>query len=174
MSSDRPPAPPPDPVRPSDDAARALAQGLMAGARFAALATLTPEGAPFVSRIAFGLDPEGRPLSLISDLAAHSQHLAADPRAALLLGEPGDKGDPLVHPRLTLQVTARSLRHTDPGHAALAAHYLRDHPKARLYIGFADFALVRFTVQSGMLNGGFGRAFRLSPQDLARGGTTRR
>ncbi len=48
----------------------------------------------------------------------------------------------------------------------MAAHWLRDHPKAKLYIGFADFSFALFDVQSAYLNGGFGRAFVLTPGDL--------
>jgi putative heme iron utilization protein len=48
----------------------------------------------------------------------------------------------------------------------LRAHWLKGHPKAALYIDFADFAFVRLTPESALLNGGFGRAFRLSPEDL--------
>ena len=84
------------------------------------------------------------------------------------MGEPGDRGDPLTHPRLTLQATAHPLRHGEAGHAALLAHYLDQRPKAKLYAGFADFFLVRFALAGGLLNGGFGKAFRLTEADLAR------
>ena len=50
---------------------------------------------------------------------------------------------------------------------ALRAHYLATHPKAKLYIDFADFNFVGFEVEAGHLNGGFGKAFRLTPADLA-------
>jgi putative heme iron utilization protein len=53
-----------------------------------------------------------------------------------------------------------------PDRPALRAHWLKGHPKAALYIDFADFAFVRLTPESALLNGGFGRAFRLSPEDL--------
>ena len=47
---------PVNPIRPTDDDARALARALLSGARHAALAVLHPDtGAPFVSRIALGL-----------------------------------------------------------------------------------------------------------------------
>jgi putative heme iron utilization protein len=58
------------------------------------------------------------------------------------------------------------LHHGDDGHTELAAHYLRDHPKAKLYIGFTDFSFVRFEISEAHLNGGFGKAFHLGPQDL--------
>lgn len=123
-------------------------------------------GHPFVSRVAITTDPEGAPLSLVSDLSHHSRALMADPACSLLLGEPGAQGDPLTHPRITLIATAHFLRHGEDGHAALARHYLRQRPKAELYIGFGDFALLRLAVARALLNGGFGRAYDLMPQDL--------
>ncbi len=81
-----------------------------------------------------------------------------------MLGEPGDKGDPLTHPRLTLLGHAEFLERTD--HSEMRESWLRDHPKARLYVDFADFGFVRFQVTKGYLNGGFGAAFVLSPADL--------
>ena len=154
------------PIRPTDDDARALAQDLMDQARFAALGVVLDNGTPLVTRVAFGLDPKGGPLSLVSSLSAHTGALLANPNCSLLVGEPGEKGDPLTHPRLSLMCRASFLRHADDGYGALAAHYLRDHPKAKLYIGFADFAFVRFEVLEAHLNGGFGKAFHLGPQDL--------
>ncbi|MDP3338866.1 HugZ family protein [Frigidibacter sp.] len=158
----------PSPIRPTDDEARALARGLIAGARFAALAVLTPgSGAPAVTRIALGLDAAGLPLTLISTLSAHTKALHATPRAGLLVGEPGPKGDPLTHPRLSLDTLASFVDRAAPDHAALRTLWLASHPKSKLYIDFADFSFVRFTPLGAALNGGFGRAFVLTPQDLA-------
>lgn len=155
----------PDPVQPADDAARQLARALMA-ANHAALATLDPSGAPSISRIAFGLDPDGQPMTLISSLAPHFAALKADPRCSLMLGEVGAKGDPLTHPRLMIRANARFVAPDAPDRPALRAHWLKGHPKAALYIDFTDFAFVRLIPESALLNGGFGRAFRLSPEDL--------
>lgn len=158
---------PQSPIRPTDDEARALALGLLEAARHAALAVLQPgTGAPYVSRIALGLSPDGAPVTLVSTLAQHTTALRADPRAALLLGEPGGKGDPLTHPRLSLQVRARFVAPDDPARAAIRAKYLADHPKAKLYADFADFGFVLFEVEGASLNGGFGRAYQLGPEDL--------
>lgn len=157
-----------DPIRPTDDEARALARSLIAGAHFAALGVTDPEtGFPAVTRIALGSGPEGGIWTLVSGLSAHSRALRADPRASLLVGEPGPKGDPLTHPRLSLQVMAEPLAPDDPRRAAARARWLADHPKAKLYIDLPDFFFVAFRPVSGALNGGFGRAFRLTPDDLA-------
>lgn len=159
---------PTDPIRPTDDAARALAKGLLAGARHAALAVRHPEtGAPHVTRIAFGLTPDGQPMTLISALSTHTTALAADPVCSLLVGEAPARGDPLAFPRLTLSAIARRIARTDDEHALLRGHYLRSHPKAKLYVDFADFGFVTFKITEAALNGGFGKAFRLTEQDLA-------
>lgn len=155
----------PDPVQPADDAARQLARALMA-ANHAALATLDPSGAPAISRVAFGLCPHGLPLTLISSLAAHFAQLQDDPRCSLMVGEVGAKGDPLTHPRLMIRAHAAFVAADAPDRPALRAHWLKGHPKAALYVDFADFAFVRFSPESALLNGGFGRAFRLTPTDL--------
>ena len=156
-----------DPVRPADDASRVQARALLAGARHAALAFTDPEtGAPGISRIAFGLDEAGVPVTLISELSAHHAALARAPRAALMVGEPGPRGDPLTHPRLMVTVEARFIDRAAPAHATLRAVWLRDHPKALLYMDFADFGFVGLRPLGAFLNGGFGRAMRLAPDDL--------
>ncbi|GGH54044.1 pyridoxamine 5-phosphate oxidase [Frigidibacter albus] len=158
----------PSPIRPTDHEARALARSLITTARFAALAVLTPgSGAPAVTRIALGLDAAGLPLTLISSLSAHTKALQASPRAGLLVGEPGPKGDPLTHPRLSLDTLAEFVDRTSPDHAALRTLWLASHPKSKLYIDFADFSFVRLRPLGAALNGGFGRAFVLAPEDLA-------
>ncbi|TGD66453.1 pyridoxamine 5-phosphate oxidase [Tabrizicola sp. WMC-M-20] len=156
----------PDPVLPVDDAGRTLSRDLLATPH-AALSYLEAEtAAPGISRIAFGLDPDGVPMTLISALAPHTAGLRANPACALLLGEPGAKGDPLTHPRLMLQARAEFVAPDAPDRPALRDHWLVRHPKSKLYIDFADFAFVRLHPVSALLNGGFGRAFRLVPADL--------
>ncbi|MEH7828310.1 pyridoxamine 5-phosphate oxidase [Gemmobacter denitrificans] len=159
--------PRPDPVQPADDNARSLARKLLSEATHAALAYTDPAtAAPGISRIAFGLCPAYQPMTLVSALSAHHAALTTHPEAALMVGEVGDKGDPLTHPRLMLRVRASFIDRKSPDHPALRDHWLLGHPKARLYIDFADFALVRLQPVSALLNGGFGKAFRLEVEDL--------
>lgn len=163
------PVPPKDMSLPADDAARALAQGLLSGARHAALAFTDPAtGSPGISRIALGLDGSGVPVSLMSTLTQHDPALRAHPEAALLVGEVGARGDPLTHPRLMVRVRAEFVAPDDPARPALRALWLRDHPKSTLYVDFADFSFVRLRPVSAFLNGGFGRAHRLDAADLQR------
>lgn len=153
----------PDPIRPTDAEARSLARDLITAARFAALGVIDPAtGTPMVTRIALVPGPDGVPLTLISELSSHTAALRANPACSLLIGEPGSKGDPLTYPRLTLQARAEQA-----DKAALKAHYLTHYPKAQLYYDFGDFGLVRFAPLAGLLNGGFGKAYRLTPADLA-------
>ena len=149
------------PIRPTDDDARKLARTLIDNAEFGAIGVLV-DGAPMVSRISIATHPDGTPLTLISDLSLHTKALRENPSASLLLGEPGERGDPLTHPRITLQVQAEFLEKSE----ALAKTYLAQHPKAKLYIGFADFNFVRLRPTHAHLNGGFGKAFNLSAADL--------
>lgn len=148
-----------DPIRPTDDEARTLARSLFQNTKYGSLGTLF-DGEPLVTRIA--LAAQGATLlTLVSDLAPHTRALRTTPRASLLLGEPG-KGDPLAHPRLTVQVTAHEADKSDT-----AAVYLAAQPKAQLYFGFADFHVFRLEPVRAFLNGGFGRAYHLTPGDLA-------
>jgi len=159
--------PPKDPIRPTDDAARALARGLLAEARHGALAVRLPDdGTPMVTRIAIALDTARAPITLISTLSQHTRALRADPACSLLVGEPGPRGDPLTHPRLTIQARADFIPRPGADHDLQRAAYLEQVPKARLYIDFADFSLVRLQIAAAFLNGGFGKAYRLSAGDL--------
>jgi putative heme iron utilization protein len=156
-----------NPIRPTDDEARALARRLLDHAAFGALGVIDPAtGAPMVTRVAVGTDAAGRPVTLVSDLSAHTRALKAEPACSLLVGEPGPRGDPLTHPRLTLQARARFVRKGEGGHDALRSRWLAGHPKSTLYVDFADFSFVLLDVEAAHLNGGFGRAFVLGPGDL--------
>ncbi len=157
-----------DPIRPTDEDARQLARSLLDTARFGALGVIDPEtGGPMVTRVAVGVTADRTPLLLVSTLSAHTGALRAQPACSLMVGEPGAKGDPLTHPRLSLQADARFVPRDATAHAALRESWLRDHPKAKLYIDFADFGFVLLEPRHALLNGGFGKAYRLGPDDLA-------
>lgn len=154
----------PDPTTPAADAERAMAQDMLS-LPHAALSYIGTDGLPGISRIALGRDDLGAPLTLISALAPHFAGLQAHPACALMVGEPGQRGDPLTHPRLMLRAKAEFAAPQD--RAALRAIWLAGHPKAKLYIDFADFAFVRLHPVSALLNAGFAKAFTLTPDDLA-------
>lgn len=156
----------PDPVAPADEAARAQALAMLQTANHAALSWLEADGTPGISRIAFGLDPQGIPLTLISGLAPHSPALRARSACSVMVGEVGAKGDPLTHPRLMIRARASFVAADDPARADLRAHWLKGHPKAALYVDFPDFSFVRLEPLGALLNGGFGKAFRFTAADL--------
>ncbi|MCG6858815.1 MAG: hypothetical protein LJE67_12205 [Salaquimonas sp.] len=156
-----------DPIRPTDDEAREMARLLVAEAHYGALAVLEPEtGMPLVSRIAVGTDADDQVISLASDLSFHSKALAANDRASILIGEPG-KGDPLAHPRVTLIGRMKRLDNASPERAGLRETWLKQHPKAQLYVDFADFHFYRLKLERAHLNGGFGKAYVLKPNDFS-------
>ncbi|MEL6953479.1 MAG: pyridoxamine 5'-phosphate oxidase family protein [Pseudomonadota bacterium] len=151
-----------DPFRAVDDEARAQARALITEARYGALAVLEPgSGSPSVSRVGLVPGPDGVPMTLVSDLSPHTQAMRAHPEVSLLLGEAPGKGDPLAYPRITLQCRAGFV-----DKAPLAEHFLELYPKARLYFDFADFHLVRLNPHMALLNGGYGKAYKLTRKDI--------
>lgn len=157
-------------LRETDAEAVGLARALMRSARFGAIAVLEAgTGMPLASRVGVATDADGAPLVLISGLAAHTRALAADPRCSILLGEPG-KGDPLAHPRLAVFCRANRLEAGSAGDDRARRRYLNRNPKAKLYAALPDFSLFRLEPERASLNGGFGKAYLLSRQDLVLSG----
>jgi heme iron utilization protein len=155
-----------NPIRETDAAAIALARQLVREAKFGALGVFDPvDGSPYVSRVAVAADGAGVPAIFVSSLSKHTQALMKDPRCSLLVGEPG-KGDPLAHPRITLACDAERLGRDDTNVPDLTKRFLKGQPKAQLYIGLADFSFFRLHVRSAALNGGFGKAYRLSGEEV--------
>jgi putative heme iron utilization protein len=150
----------------ADFDARSTAKQLLRTGRAGALATIDRNsGHPFGSLVNVATDSDGSPLILISRLSTHTANLEADSRASVLLAASG-KGDPLAHPRLTVLGRFIQIVREGPEDAPLRQRFLRRHPKAELYAGFADFALWRMTVESAHLNAGFARAADLAAADI--------
>jgi putative heme iron utilization protein len=156
----------PDPIQPAGEEALHLVRQLLTLGQ-AALAWEDPDtGTPGISRIAFARDPEAGMLTLISGLAPHFRALRDRPDCALMLGEVGDKCDPMTHPRLMIRARAQFVAPDDPARPGLRDRWLERNPKARIYIDLPDFAFVRLIPVSALLNGGFARAFHVRPEDL--------
>ena len=146
--------------------ALAQAKELLRSVRAGALATLVPGNAfPFASLVNVATAPDGSPILLLSCLAAHTRHLASDPRLSLLLVQTG-AGDPLAHPRLTIMGTGECVIDPD-GRAALKARFLARHPESALYADFGDFAFWRVAMEQAHFNGGFARAGHFNAESLA-------
>jgi heme iron utilization protein len=131
------------------------ARTLTSQARTGTLATLSRRhpGHPFASIMPYALDESGRPLFLISSMAMHTQNLAGDPRASLLVTQPGAEADPLASGRVTLMGRAQRLAGADASAARPA--YLAAHANAAYWVDFEDFSFWRLDVEDVYFVGGF-------------------
>ncbi|MEM9059456.1 MAG: DUF2470 domain-containing protein [Pseudomonadota bacterium] len=147
-----------------DDDVRRQAKTFLRTARHGSLATIDPRsGVPMASRVSVASASDGAPVFLISQLSGHFGALEADPRASLLLGEPG-KGDPLAHPRIT--VFGRAEKLAEDARTRARSRFLFRHPKSALYADFGDFAFWRLNLNGASFNGGFGKAYAMTAEDL--------
>lgn len=155
-----------NPIRPTTPEAIQLAKTLLRTSRYGAVAVFDPAtGRPLASRVAVATDMDGTPLILVSGLAAHTPGLLANPSCSLLLGEVG-KGDPLAHARVTLHCQARKVERSAADYPRIRRRYLNHNPKGSLYVDLGDFAFFRLELESASLNGGFGKAFNLTRDDM--------
>ena len=146
-----------------------LLSDLLTQRRQAVLATLDPSGAPYTAMVAFateaGLDGI---LVHLSGLSAHKRYLLADPRCSLMVFEP-DNGhvEILQHTRVSLSCRAELVAKDGADFATARERYLAKYPGHKLMFGLGDFDLLRLRPESGLMNAGFGRAFAVTPADLA-------
>jgi heme oxygenase (biliverdin-IX-beta and delta-forming) len=131
---------------------KTAARALLERERFGVLATLATRraGWPFASIAPYGLDAEGEPLFLLSDLAEHTRNLQADARASLLVQEPTE-GDPQAAARLTLLGLVRPTE----ADGEAREQYFRTHPEAAAYLEL-DFRFYRMEVDQARFIAGFG------------------
>ncbi|MGD1282405.1 HugZ family protein [Mycobacterium seoulense] len=149
---DAPSAPPPL-CPPANDARPSAAEQARTIAA-ATLATLTADGDPWASFVAYGL-LDGMPVLCVSSLAEHGRNLARDPRASLSIVAASGDTDPLAGSRITLAgvVAKPTASERDEARAA----YLDAVPAARYYVDFSDFSLWVLRVQRVRWVGGYGR-----------------
>lgn len=102
----------------------------------------------------YGLDPQGRPIFLISTMAMHTQNLQADPRASLLVTQPDGDGDPLGASRVTL--VGNVLTIPEPEIADARRLYLERYANSSYWVDFDDFSFYRMDVVDVYYVGGFG------------------
>jgi hypothetical protein len=117
-------------------------------------------GYPFASAVAFATDEHHRPVLLISRLAEHTQNLAADPRASLVVSRILGGGE-IARASLVGELVPID---ADP---RLSARYLRFHPAGGRFLEFGDFRFHRFEPRRIRIVGGFGQAGWLDGSDLA-------
>lgn len=141
--------------------ARLAAKKLLREGRSGALATLMPgSGDPYCSLVNVATESSGAPLMLLSRLAIHTKNLLADARVSLMLDE-RKEGDPLEGARVMLMGSCSEKRDS-----SAASAYLRRHPQAEQFAGFADFAYYRIDITRAHLVAGFGRIVDLTPKDI--------
>jgi putative heme iron utilization protein len=152
---DAPSAPPPlqPPTNSARPSAAEQARTIAAANNAATLATLTSDGDPWASLVAYGL-LNGAPVLCVSNLAEHGRNLAAHPRASLSIVTASSDADPLATGRITLAGTV-----TPPAadESAARAAYLHAVPGSRFYLEFSDFTLWVLRVERVRWVGGYGR-----------------
>jgi putative heme iron utilization protein len=136
------------------------ARKLLRGARAATLAT-AEDGQPYAALVTPAPAPDLSLLVLLSGLSAHTRHLQADGRCALLVMGEATDDNPQTAPRLTVMGVASP--EPDP---ALKARWVARHRYAAFYADLPDFRLVRIRPTGGQFIGGFASAHRLAAADL--------
>jgi heme iron utilization protein len=147
---------------PTESTPAGSARTLIRRALKGALATLDREtGHPYASLVTLATGSDGSPLFLISRLALHTQNLASDQRASVLIDATGADGDPLAGGRVTVIGRAKVVDGADT-----KARFLARHPAASMYAGFADFAFYHLVVERAHFIGGFGRIVGLDADQV--------
>jgi putative heme iron utilization protein len=129
---------------------------LLAAETVGLLSTLSVHraGFPYGSLTPFAVSAQGRPLLLLSGLAAHTKNLQADPRACLFVGDRSAAADPLAGARASL--LGRAARVAPSAEADARTRYVARHPQASAYFQLSDFGLWELVVEEARLISGFG------------------
>ena len=133
----------------------------------ATLSTLSRKqpGFPFGSLMPYALDPAGRPIFLISNMAMHTQNIKADPRASLFITQPSADNDPLGAARATL--VGNILHVADDEKPSVRELYLARHENSRYWVDFTDFSFFRMDILDVYYVGGFGVMGWVTASDYA-------
>ncbi|MFV0408608.1 MAG: pyridoxamine 5-phosphate oxidase [Paracoccus sp. (in: a-proteobacteria)] len=154
-------------IQQTDDRTRQLTRDLLRQIHHAVLSVIDEaHGYPYLARIACQADEDGIPLAFLSEIAVHTRLLESQPKAALLIEAPPGRGEAMAQARLSLQVVARRLPDHGPAHAARLASWLAHNPKSRAYAELPGFHFWRLEPHAGLLNAGFGQAYRIGPGDI--------
>lgn len=141
---------------------------LVRSQRWAALATVDT-GAPSGAMVAYARTPAGDLLFLLSQLSAHTRHLLADPRAALVVFEPDDgEGDPQRLARASLKGRVEVLSRGTAEFDQAAMHYVDALPDALPRFELGDFVLFRFVPDEIRWVGGLARAATVGWEEVRR------
>ena len=137
--------------------------------RVAALGTLQ-DGEPNLAMVAYSFDENFSAFYVhVSKLGKHTTDVENDPRLSLLITETDDRrADPQTLLRVSIRGTAEILSRTNPGYAQVKQNYLERFPEAEHFFSLGDFNLWKITPKSGRFVAGFGRAFNLVSEALAK------
>ena len=140
---------------------------LLANRQVAALGTIH-DGAPYVSAVPFALLEDGSAFVIhVSELAAHTGDMLADPRVSLLVLAPeGPKTQPQSIRRLTVLGRASQVEDDTPLHSRAKARYLERFPDAAPIFDLGGFSLFRIVPESLRWIGGFAGAQTLGSEAL--------
>jgi putative heme iron utilization protein len=111
-------------------------------------------GYPYGSLAPFALSARGAPLLLLSDLAAHTKNLLADPRACLFVGDRTAVEDPQAGARISL--LGRAARVVSVNESDARARYLERWPRADGTFQLGGFGLWELAIEEARLIAGFG------------------
>jgi heme iron utilization protein len=143
-------------------------RALLHSRRTAALATISDEGAPFVSMVPFAIEPAAGCIVIhVSGLAAHTRFLIARPAVSLLVAHGEVAGEP-VHalPRVTLEGQARVPKADGDDWRACRAAYLQRFPEAEPMTQLGDFMFVAIALTGARQVAGFGSARSVDEDEL--------
>lgn len=119
------------------------------------LSTLTAEGDPWGSFVAYAQLSDGSPVLCVSTLAEHGRNLLDDSRASFVVVEGREVGDPLDSGRVTL--AGRAERPAGDEAQAAREAFLAAVPASKHYIDFGDFSLYVLRADRVRWVGGYGR-----------------
>ncbi len=125
-------------------------QYLLENSKHGLFSTVDIQGYPYASLVEVAPQHQDL-LLLLSDLAEHSKNVQRNPKVSILLAED--------YAELSL-AKARAcfigqIQRED--NVNMLEHYIKHHPKAQRYKGFADFNLYRLKVERIYVVAGFGQ-----------------
>jgi putative heme iron utilization protein len=141
------------------------ARRLIGERRAGVLATISQRhpGWPYPAMMPYALDAQGRPVFLISTLAAHTQDLLSDPRASLQVSGELVEENPAQTPRVALMGTVTVVPPAE--RQAVRTAYIRQLPESELWADFGDFEFYRLEPMDIHYVGGFAAAAWIPPAD---------
>ena len=137
--------------------------------RIAALGTIR-DGQPNLAMVALAFEETFSAFYIhVSRLGKHTTDMEKNARVSLLLTETDDgRDDPQTLVRFSMQGTAEIIPRNAPEYTRLKDLYLTRFPEAENLFSLGDFNLWRITLTGGRFVAGFGRAFNIIPETLAK------